>query len=158
MALTLALVAQAAVLAVPLYRNGGVVRAVRTVTEATSISNTNIMAFVDMPGMSTTVNVPSGEKAILVVTFSAETHCVDPAPPFSFCELRVNVDGLEASPGGVQFDTAADGTSAETNSMQWVAGPLGPGPHPVQVQWFLRGTDGAFTLEERTLTVLRSRL
>jgi hypothetical protein len=40
MALALALAAQAAVLAVPLYRNGGVVRAVRTVTEATSIRKT----------------------------------------------------------------------------------------------------------------------
>ena len=48
----------------------------------------------------------------------------------SSCYVRVLVDGAEAAPGQVLFDSARDGGSPlgqEANSMQFVAGPLSAG-------------------------------
>src|SRR5688500_5085571 len=84
---------------VTISKSGKAVTAVRTVTEST-LATTRSVAWGDIPGMSTTINVPANQRALLIITFSAETNCV---PDFSSgrasCLLRVLVDDAPVSPG-----------------------------------------------------------
>ena len=124
--LALLLVASTAALAVVTTKSGGAVKGVKVVTE-TAGTNMAVMTFTDIPGMSLSMTVPSGEKAHLLITFSASTSCIDSSGINTNCFVRVLVDGTEALPGQVLFDTAADGDSLlarEASSMQFVAGPL----------------------------------
>jgi len=112
--------------------------------------------------MSVTVPVPSGEKALLVITFSAEIRCITSSsiPDNGECKVRVLMDGNPVTPGEVYFGSPRDPESppygSETHSMQWVAGPITAGTHTIKVQWDMLA-DARFFVTERTLTVLRSK-
>jgi hypothetical protein len=60
--------------------------------------------------MSLSMTVPSGEKALFLITFSAQATCQDTYSSAS-CYVGVTVDGHGASPGDVIFDAASDGTT-----------------------------------------------
>jgi hypothetical protein len=156
--LGMVLAAESVVLAADLKRNGGAVTAVRTATDdatAATVSHT----YVAVPGMTVTVNVPGGQKALLVITFAAVSHCTDGDGSTTLCLIRLQVDGVSAPPGEIIFDTAADGESApEANSMQFVAGPVSAGSHTVLVQYRVDEASSSFYTFNRTLTVLRSKV
>jgi hypothetical protein len=159
-ALVAVLTATTSVVAMHVNRNGRAVTAVRTAT-SDETSLTMSTTFVDVPWMTTTVAVPKDQRALLVITFSAETKCVDPSEPFTnACFVRVLVDEQEAEPGFIYFDSAADENSAaeiESNSIQWIA-PVAGGDHSVKVQYMVLQGDSRFYLSARTLTILRSRV
>lgn len=154
--LVLALVTASAAVAVSVTRNGGSVTAVRTVTQD-SAATTNSTTWVDLPSMSTTMSVPAGQKALLIITFSGESGCEDMNGTTVWCLVRVVVDGVIAPPGEVRFDSRADGVAWETNSMQFVSGLHNAGQHLVKVQYKVDETNALFTVDSRTLTVLRSK-
>ncbi len=162
----LLVLATTSVLAATLQLKGKSISAVRTVT-TDALSSTRSQDFVNVPGLSATIGVPSRQKALLIITVSGESSCW--ANYATYCYLRVLVDGAEAAPGAVVFDSVpGDSNTTEfqdyawhSNSAQFVAGPLGSGQHTVTVQWRVKlaytGDPDAFRLLKRTLTVLRSR-
>ena len=148
------------VVAASVIKSGKAVTAVKVVTDAAAVSTAS-QTYADVPGMSLSVTVPSGEKAVLLITFSAQSRCLDGSGATAFCYARVLVDGNTALPGEVIFDSAADGNAAnayETNSMQFVVGPLNAGGHTVRVQTRVDEAVSSFTMAHRTLSVLRSRV
>lgn len=155
--LSLVVGAGTGVFAATVANNGREVTAVRTVT-ADAMSSTTSETFVTVPGMSTTVRVPSGQKALLLITFSAVSACVN-GSTYS-CVVQALVDGTQvAAPGEVTFDQTAPlpgGDPYEAHSMQFVVGPLNAGTHTVAMQW--RAGPHTFLVGDRTLTVLRSRV
>ena len=151
--LALVLMAGTVVLAAT-TKTGGAVKGVKVVTE-TAAASISSNGYTDVQGMSVSMTVPSGEQALLLITFSAETQCRDGNGSTTVCYLRVLVDGTNAAlPGQVAFDTAGDGNAEfthETNSMQFVTGPLSAGQHPVKVQAFVDEIVSSFTFGGRTL-------
>ena len=144
-------------------RNGGPVTALRTASEAGTVHTEVVNRYRMVDGMSVTMRVPDGQQAHFVITFSAASHCSDQSGTRSaYCFVEVSVDGAPASPGQVVFDSAPDGTEAvvawETNSMQFVSGPHGPGTHGVKVKYRVDEAGSSFSLDTRTLTVMRSRV
>jgi hypothetical protein len=172
-ALVAALIAGGSVVyAATTAKSGKAVTAVRTVT-ADQFAETSSFTYSDLTGMSTTISVPSSQKALLIVTFSADSSCVTSTVPRpdTQCFLRVLVDGAPAAPGEVIFDSAPDGDPSnldpsyirETNAMQFVAGPVNAGSHTIKVQWrtddmLIDFSGGHFYVWGRTLTVLRARV
>ena len=166
--LGLTLAAETVVLGVAVSKSGKAVTAVKTVTE-TTLATTESSSFVDLPAMSTTVSVPSGQKALLIITFSAEVTCAPEGASEGTCVIQVLVDGTPAAPGHPIFNSSHDQDGAfhddqfesEANSIQFVAGPVSSGQHVVKVQWLVdsaAGGDVQFRVQERTLTVLRSKV
>ena len=156
------LAAETVVLAATVMRNGAPVTAVLTKT-SDEYAFTDSTTLSGVPGMTAAVTVPSGERALLVITFSAVSACYDVNSSGAntvYCRVDATVDGVTVPPGQVNFDTAGDGESFawETNSMQFVAGPLDPGSHTVRIRYRVDESEGLFELSQRTLTVLRSRV
>jgi hypothetical protein len=157
-ALVAALCVESAVLAAGLGRNGKTVTAVRTVTND-SLWTPSSATWIDVPDMKTFVTVPSGEKALLVITFSASTSC-EAGEVTSSCLVRVLLDGQQVSPGIGWWDQAFPedvGIKMGARSLQWVAGPVAGGEHQVKVQAEVSG-GGMLRMTSMTLTVLRSRM
>jgi hypothetical protein len=158
--LALSLVSATAVLALTTKLNGGAVKAVRTATADDPVSTTS-SSWTDVPGMSTTVNVPSGTKALLVITFSGQSRCNDSgASPTVLCYVRALVNGVDASPGITILDSAAAGDntahSQGAHSFQWVMG-VNAGTKTVKIQWLVNESGDAFHLISRSMTVLRTK-
>jgi hypothetical protein len=157
--LALSLVSATAVLAVTTKLNGGAVKSVRTATADDPVSTTS-SSWTDVPGMSTTVNVKAGTKALLVITFSGQSRCQDTGAPTVDCYVRALVDGVEASPGETILDSAAAGDntvqSQGSHSFQWVMG-VGSGTKTIKIQWLVNEAGDAFHLISRTMTVLRTK-
>lgn len=146
------------VLGVSVSRNGKAVTAVRTVTTSDDLS-TNSRAWVDLPGMTTTVRVPATQMALLVITFSAVSTCTENGVSGAWCKIQILLDGNQVPPP-VIFDSALDGNHGlayEANSFQWVAGGVPAGLHTVKVQYVVDELESTFTIVDSTLTVLRSR-
>jgi hypothetical protein len=96
--------------------------------------------------------VPSGQKALLVVTFSAVSSCGGAAGVF--CFVRVLADNNVLPPGDVVFRSEAFGFGAQ--SMQFIAGSVAAGAHTIKVQWRVDSAASNIYVWGRTLTVLRS--
>lgn len=151
----------AAVTAETVKRDGGPVTNVKTATE-NAVVVTDYDFYTDVTGMRTAVNVPAGQKALLVITFSGVSTCWDALAQAATCHIRVLVDGLPAAPGPVIFDTFVNDGHQQTrsHSMQFVTGPVSSGKHVVRVQYMVENETGwgRFELSQRTLTILRSRV
>jgi len=152
LALTALVVTETAVLATTLSKKGGPVTKVKTVT-ADDAPTTTSTSFSNVPGMSISMSVPSGQKALFVVTLSAVSVCYTEGV---LCYVRLLVDNNPAPPGDLIFNSNASGPGA--HSMQFVAGPLSAGTHTVEVQWMVDEVGATFQMAERTLTVLRSKI
>jgi len=155
-----------AVVAATVIKSGKAVTAVKVATE-TDIAQINssdpCCAWSDIAGMSLSINVPSGERALLLITFSAQAMCSDGYGTTARCSIMVLVDGNQALPGEVIFASAGDAVGAENfaieaNSMQFVAGPLNAGTHTIKVRGAPNEPSTLFALNARTLSVLRSRV
>lgn len=161
-AMTIATVAGA--LAASVIKTGKSVTAVRAVMND-NYEWTNSPTAVDMPSMTLSVTVPDNQRALLVITFSAESFCTSYSA--TACWIRAVVDGNVASPGNVAWGSGVvsdcTGSSWQANSMQFVHGPVNAGSHTVKIQWWDTDNDsgsyfGDFVVESRTLTVLRARV
>ena len=168
-ALAMTVAVETAVLGVVVSKSGKAVTAVKAVTE-TTLATTTSAEWVNIPGMTTTINVPASQRALLIITFSAETVCyAEQFQRSGACYVRVLVDGTPSTPSQVIFDGTWENytegaidfqAAAEVNSMQFVTGPLISGTHTVTVQWLVAdlATDTFFRMQERTLTILRSKV
>ena len=141
-------------------RNAREVTAVRTVSTRGIVSTTTPYQWVDVPGMSLTVGVPAGERARLLITFSAPVNCRESAEPGAAneCFIRVLVNGLPtASPAEALFARApATAGTWHASSMQFVSEALPAGVHTVTVQFVMVEANASMSLDARTLTVLRA--
>ena len=166
-ALAVIVTAQSVVLAETLTKRGKGITAVTLVTGTDFISSgRTAVEWADMPGVTTTVSVPSNTRAHFLVTFASETNCGGGyANKEGYCLVRVLVDGAPASPGDVVFDSRPDSGDVNpyseyswtANSMQFVSGPLAAGSHTVKVQWRVNEVI-EFWAAKRTLTVLRTKV
>lgn len=154
----------AGALAASVIKTGKSVTAVRAVMDD-NYRYTASSTPVDMPSMTLSVNVPDNQRALLVITFSAESFCTSESA--TYCWVRVMVDNSVASPGDVIWGSGVmsdyTGNSWQANSMQFVHGPVNAGSHTVKVQWWDSDNDGGnyfgdFVVESRTLSVLRARV
>jgi hypothetical protein len=146
------LVGESAVLAATVKKSGGAVTAVRTAVDQVGVSTTSTQP-VDVPGMSVNMRVPEGQRALFIITFSANVGC----STTYFCWVSARVDGNAASSGVFLMNYSP---GLVTTSVQFVAGPIGAGDHVVKLQYFQGATGGGGMMElrYRVMTVLRSRI
>jgi len=91
---------------------------------STKPRTTNSEKFVTLPGAKTTVLVPKGRDVLVNVAYTAESRCneINSTSP-NWCEVRILVDGVEASPMASTFQTdtyAFDSTDRGTEtSASW---------------------------------------
>ena len=140
------------------------------VTKVTAVRSTFVQMFTDdggattatdLAGGSATVSVPPGQKALLLVRFSAATACYGGiAGGSDSCYVQALIDGTPAPPGEVSFDNNdanTESTQYEAHAMEW-AKAVGAGTHTIQIQ--VRTDDSPcclveFDLNPWTLTVER---
>jgi hypothetical protein len=146
--------------ATAITHKGGDVSAVYTATGTADHGGvTSSTSYIDVPNMKITVHVPSSQKALLVITFSADTDCLSTGGLDEACYLNALVDGAPAGPQEFHFSAGKTG-HASLESVQWVAGPLTSGDHVVDIQYKTShvSTYTDFFVYERTLTVLRTKV
>jgi hypothetical protein len=144
--------------ATSLLRSGGPVRAMKVATadqEAATDSNN----WTDIPNMTVTMTVPSGEKGLFLATLSGETACSGALG--NECRVRVTINGNTLAPAaadiGVIFASATTTGTRYASSAQLVSGPLSAGSYTIKAQYRIYGA-GYFQLERRTLSVVRSKV
>ena len=102
-------------------QSGDPITAISVVRETNS-HFTQSGTFVNLPGATTTITVPSGQRALIVARFTAESSC------FSFtdagCEgqVRILIGGVEAAPA-CGADCAFDSTDRWASRTNWRATP-----------------------------------
>ncbi len=138
-----ALVAQSAIGA-PTTVSGKGVEAVKVVRNAGTIKMTDDSTggnWVTLPGAKTSITVPDGQQAILLVRFSGSSACWGGvADNANACYIRILVNGAEAAPvsEGWPFDSTESATDQnyffESHSLDRATDPLGPGSYVVKAQ------------------------
>src|SRR5688572_19599938 len=103
-ALAAVLAVETVALAATLIRSGKAVSAVYTVTNPDGAGTANGSPTV-IPDMLLNVNVPQGEQALLIITFSMENSCQGPSGYSCYVRARLNSQGT--SPGAVRFSSTA---------------------------------------------------
>ncbi len=138
---------------------GGTITGVTVVTE-NDAATTNSTSYVDVPGATTRIRVPRGQRAIILARFSAESRCTGGAAG-SWCSVRIRIGRPQGHPqSGSDFAFDAVGASDdfwESNSMERYRGPLRPGRYRVRVQWLVTDAATTFRLDDWTLSVQRAR-
>jgi hypothetical protein len=142
-------------------REISLVKVVREPAAQTTMSAT----FADLPGMSTTVRVPRGYRALILARFSAESYCSDSTDGFAgWCGVRIRIGSADGEPSdgsdpGTPFAFDSDSSGGddyyEGNSMDR-SRVLGPGLHTVKVQWAVTNPSILFWLDDASLTVERA--
>jgi hypothetical protein len=142
---------------------GGVITGVQVVTSS-DVTTTSSLSFVDLPGATTTINVPAGTRAMLLARFSAESSCYNGTPgTFAHCGVRILVNGDDMNPNGdLAFDSTNNGTenigSWEAHSIDASSPILGPGNYKVKVQRAVSFANTQFWLDDWSLTVQRVKV
>ena len=141
-------------------RTGKGVTQVRVVRNGIGIG-TSSTSFSTVDDAITTVTVPDGTRALLLIEFSAESYCNGTAPG-DWCALQITVDGVEANPSeGTEFafdSPATDDESWESNSVQRSTDILDPGTYTVRVRFAVTDPALLFYLDDWHLTVMRIRV
>ncbi len=130
--------------------------------------------FVTLPGTPSKVTIPAGKNALVNLAFTAESRCNEPGSSAQdWCEVRILVDGVEASPQASSFgpDTYAfDSTDAGSESVaSWESHAMDrhhcimnsnsytAKTVPVEVQWKVTNFDGGsapqFWLDDWSFTI-----
>jgi hypothetical protein len=149
----------------PTGKSGSAITKVKVLRE-TVAQTTSSTSYVDLPGSTTTISVPSGHHALILARFSAESNCTDGSAP-DFCTVRIRIGGASAAPASeidFAFDSVDDpsnctnallGTNCgwESHSMDRSRGPLGPGTYTVKVQWAVTDAAAVFRLDDWSLTI-----
>lgn len=168
-------VAGGAAVAVTSTLRGGAINQVSVVLgEDASAFNDSTM-FTDIPGASTTISVPRGERGLILARYSAETicHIVEGTTNTgdNKCSVRImvvnNATGaeLEACPCGqfanFAFDSTSGGTETvlaqESRSMDRSV-EVGRGTYTVKAQWAVTHGDVRFRVDDWSLTVEKARV
>jgi hypothetical protein len=177
------------VVAVTLCLASGVALAAATVVNGSAINSVSVVredqvqillgpgkpfpstTFADLPGASTTINVPAGERGLLLARFSAESDCESEGP--GYCSLRIVAtptggqatemqpaagldfafDSPDAGEIGLLHNDTLDALSMDRSLV------VGPGNYNVKVQWAPASTNVHwFTLDDWSLTVEKARV
>ena len=113
-------------------RSGGPIRSLKTVASNEYLSlHANGAKMTAIPSMTLTMSVPSGEKALFVLTFSAENWCYVNNTSIRTCYIDATVNGVPMAPGSVGFSTSRQFHAS--NSAQFIAGPYGAGTYTFTV-------------------------
>jgi hypothetical protein len=88
-------------------------------------------------GARTEIRIPNGERALILVRFTAETVCYFAGP--DFCSVRVMVDGKQAKPASgrdFHIDSNYGGETEESEKAHALDRSLevGPGRYTIKVQ------------------------
>ncbi|MFN2468114.1 MAG: hypothetical protein ABR521_08325 [Gaiellaceae bacterium] len=134
---------------------GGVV-AVRTVSGA-GAQSTSSTSIGDLPGASTTIEVPAGQTGRILARFSGESACFGAN---GYCTVRILAGANELDPA-VGNDFVFDSTdgndettnSAESRSIDRSSGVLPAGTYTVKVQWAVTAPAPTFRIDDWSLTV-----
>jgi hypothetical protein len=133
--------------------NGGVSLAVKNVSD-TGDKTTSSTSYEDVG--STTIDIPTGNTATLVATFSAESACYNAAS--GTCGVKITIDGNEMSPNAgndYDFDYSATGkssTSHQGHALVRYQGNIGAGSHKVLVQYRASNSSVKFRIDDRALS------
>jgi hypothetical protein len=111
------------------FAPAGVTRYAMVQQGPTATATTTSTSFVNMPGMSVAVAIPSGKAADLIVTFSAMVNSC-----FAM-QVRATVDGSAALPSSTQFFWQAANTGADSRAFTFFQQNVGAGSHTVRIQW-----------------------
>lgn len=136
----------------------GAPRLVETVVN-TSLLSTSSISLVDVSGVSITHQTPDDYPEHLLITVSGESRCLDTnGIDDAWCRVQVTVDGVAATPGGINiFDSAAsdsgDSNAWEFHTAQFVATVTGKGPHVVKLRYSVDETGATFSLDNIAMTV-----
>jgi hypothetical protein len=129
------------------------------VTEDNAQTTTST-SYATVPGATTRIRVPRGQRALISARFSAESECSGGAAA-NYCSVRVLIGRKQGHPrSGTDFAFDAVGANTdywESNSMERYRGPLRPGRYRVRVQWAVTDAATTFRLDDWTLSVQRAR-
>ena len=135
--------------------NTGVSLAVKNVS-SNNDKTTSSTTFSDFT--STTIDVPAGNTATLVATFSAESAASDAT---GYGSVRIMVDGTELDPqvgNDFAFDSRDDSTetssSQESHAVVRYKAGVAAGSHTIAVQWRTSNSSVKFRLDDWTLSVV----
>lgn len=165
------LVAGGAAVAVTSTLRGGAINQVSAVRGEDASAFNNSTMFTDIPGASTTISVPRGERGLILARYSAETicHIVEGTTNTgdNKCSVRImfvnNATGaeLEAYPCGQFANFAFD---KRRPSLHRRATPctrsveVGRGTYSVKAQWAVTHGDVRFRVDDWSLTVEKARV
>lgn len=141
---------------------GGAVTNVRGVVSVVRErgSVTHSTSFTTLPGPRTTISVPAGHRAFLLIRFSGQAWCQGVSP--HNCSIVVLVDGTEAAPlGGGNSHFASVNPSPENDesrSIERVSQRLDAGKHAVSVMWRTSNSGVDFRMFLWTLVVEQVRI
>jgi hypothetical protein len=139
--------------------SGGSITAVKVVRGADATTTTST-SYVNLPGASTTIHVPSGQHALILARFSAESRCSGGSAG-QYCTVKILIGGSSGKPAtGSDFafdsDSGAGNDWWESHSMDR-SRVLGPGTWTVRVQYAVTVATTTFRLDDWSLTVERSQ-
>ncbi|OZG73067.1 hypothetical protein BTA51_11250 [Hahella sp. CCB-MM4] len=141
---------------------------------STKPQTTTSEKFIPLPGAATKIAVPAGKNVLVNLAFTAESRCNElNSVAQDWCEVRIMVDGMEASPAASSFppDTYAfDSTdSGSETTASWeshamdrhmcIMNSQGDTTKvvPIEVDWKVTNFDGGvapnFWLDDWSLTV-----
>jgi hypothetical protein len=158
------LLASAAALAASVL-NGGTINKVSVAQGEDNVS-TQSTTFQDIPGASTHVSIPSGEKGLILARFNAESDCQGPSNAAGDCLARIlavnNSNGAVVQlPPGLSGDVSALDSSDPFGSFAYHtmdrAVILPSGSYTVKVQWRILSPVTGWTLDDYSLTVEKAR-
>jgi hypothetical protein len=135
--------------------NAGVSLAVKNVSDSGE-KTTSSTSYEDLA--STTIEVPSGNTATLVATFSAESACYNAAS--GTCGVKITVDGNEMNPtagNDYDFDYSATGKSSSSHqghALVRYQGNVGAGSHKVTIQYRASNSSVKFRIDDWALSVV----
>jgi hypothetical protein len=139
---------------------GGPITAVK-IARGANATTTSSTAYVNVPGASRRITVASGQRALILARFSAESECSG-GPPGSWCSVRIMIGNAEGKPAAgldFAFDSVGVGPtddSRESHSMDR-SRVLGAGTWTIRVQYAVNNTATNFQVDDWSLTVERSR-
>ena len=142
--------------------SGGSITAVKVVREE-GTGGTTATSFGDVAGASTTITVPSGQRALIVARFEASSLCQPSETTTCIGRVRILIGGVEGAPGGTwDFDSANVGhESSGTRSIERSRGGFGglpAGTYEVKVQSRVAFSGTLLALSGWHLTVETSRV
>jgi hypothetical protein len=139
----------------PIIQHGAGVAKITVVTE-TDAQSTSSTSWVDVPGATVDITVPSSKTQLVNVRFSGESACFASSLPGAWCSLRILANLSQMSPRS-DSDFALDSSGAandfwEAHAMERTA-ILGPGTYTITVQWRVTDPNVAFQLDDWTMAV-----
>ena len=118
-----------------------------TEVSATNANNTTSTSFVNIPNLSTTVTVPAGKVADLVIQFSGMVNSPDAV------SSRALVDTTVALPGPTQlYYGQGVNLGASSLGFNYYLNGVGPGVHRIAIQW--SGLGGQQFISYRSMIVI----